>query len=134
MMQLALPLLASIVSLFDSKRKVLAETAGVTEDVMAVVSRTMTDFLTKDEKVMELTMKHMQDARSHDIATFDKADVMSNRLRSVVRPVCTFIAIGWYVYARVNNIPLQQEDFAIVGGILAFWFGFRPFEKKSKGN
>jgi len=37
--------------------------------------------------------------------------------------------MAWYIYARLNDIPLQAEDYAIIGGIMAFWFGFRPFEK-----
>ncbi len=77
-----------------------------------------------------LTEDKFNNARKHDIATFDKNDLFSNRLRSIVRPICTLIAISWYVYARANEIPLGKEDYAIIGGILAFWFGFRPFEKK----
>ncbi|MFT7433691.1 MAG: hypothetical protein ACI9TY_001330, partial [Alphaproteobacteria bacterium] len=104
--------------------------AGVSEDVMSKITDVLTDFVTKDEKALQMTMAYMQEARAHDIATFNKDDILANRFRSVVRPVCTFLALWWYVYARINEIPLQQEDYAIVGGILAFWFGFRPFEKR----
>jgi hypothetical protein len=52
-----------------------------------------------------------------------------NVLRGIVRPVITLTAFFWYVYARATNVPMGAEDYAIVGGIMAFWFGFRPFEK-----
>jgi len=44
----------------------------------------------------------------------------------------TFAAMSWYLYARTQGIELTQEDYAIIGGVLAFWFGFRPFEKRRK--
>jgi len=42
---------------------------------------------------------------------------------------------SWYVYARANGIELQEYDWYIIGGVIAFWFGFRPLEQfiKKKG-
>lgn len=131
MIQLAMPLLISLVDVFMDRKKIIAQKTGVSESVISSVTDVFADFLVKDKDVLDLTASHMQNARSHDIETFDKADLFSNRFRSIVRPICTFIAISWYVFARVNEIPLQQEDYAIIGGILAFWFGFRPFEKRN---
>lgn len=47
----------------------------------------------------------------------------------LVRPLCTFLAIGFYIYARSSGIELQTEDKALIGGIIGFWFTGRTVEK-----
>lgn len=93
------------------------------------------EYILDKDKAAELVAKMnvlyndaLKSAREHDKASY--GDVLVDRLRGLVRPVCTMIAISWYVYARVNDIALGHEDYAIIGGILAFWFGFRPFDKR----
>ena len=129
MIEAALPLLSSLMRHFMDKKDDIAKKAGVSNDVVGAVTEAISEFLSKDERAMQLTMEHIDKARAYDMTTFDAGDKFSNRLRSTVRPICTFVAMGWYVIARIYEIELQGEDYAIVGGILAFWFGFRPFEK-----
>lgn len=74
--------------------------------------------------------EQLKSARMHDAQIFDATDKFSNTLRSSVRPIITIAAMGWYIWARANGVPLEGEDYAIIGGVLAFWFGFRPFEKR----
>ena len=100
------------------------------ESIVSKVLGAVEDYANKDERMQAFLAEQINKARSHDIATFDKTDKFSNRLRSSVRPLTTFAAMAWYIYARLNEIPLQAEDYAIIGGIMAFWFGFRPFEKR----
>ena len=131
-----MPLLATalpaVFSFLRSDKKKLAEKAGVDEGVFDGVAGVIENYLTKDERAQKFWAEQMDNARKHDIATFDQGDKFINRLRSSVRPIVTFVALAWYVYARLNNIPLTSEDYAIIGGVLAFWFGFRPFEKRQR--
>lgn len=122
--------LPAIFSFMKSDKKKLADEAGVEEGMFDGVMGVIENYLTKDERAQKFWAEQMDNARKHDIATFDINDKFINRMRSSVRPVVTFVALAWYIYARVNDITLTSEDYAIVGGILAFWFGFRPFEKR----
>ena len=124
--------ITGLFSLFSGAASSISKGIGVDEGIVTKVIKGIEHYASKDERVQKFWAEQMQNARKHDIATFDKTDVFSNRLRSAVRPFCTMVALLWYVYARSNEIPLGQEDYAIVGGILAFWFGFRPFEKRKK--
>jgi CHASE1-domain containing sensor protein len=47
----------------------------------------------------------------------------------LIRPITTFIALGFYIYARTHGIELQVEDKALIGGIIGFWFTGRTVEK-----
>lgn len=131
MIQYLGPVLSSVISLLQKDSHHLAKSAGVSKEIMGQVTNAMQNYLSKDERMLKLSNELMKQAREHDVATFDKYDKFSNRLRSVVRPISTFIALIWYVYARLNEIELSTEDYTIIGGILAFWFGFRPFEKRN---
>ncbi|MBI1362718.1 MAG: hypothetical protein GC134_01935 [Proteobacteria bacterium] len=124
-MMALLPLIGPLLSLFRRRG-----VEGVAQDATEQVVSALEAFLHKDEEAAKLTADYMDQARKHDIATFDAQDRFANRMRACVRPACTFVALCWYVYARANGIELQPEDYAIIGGILAFWFGFRPFEKR----
>lgn len=101
------------------------------EPVTSLVSEFITDKDKVNElagKMNELYEKGLKSAREHDKASY--GDKLVDRFRGLIRPTCTAIVIVWYVYARINDIILDEKDYAIIGGVLAFWFGFRPFDKK----
>ncbi len=127
-----LGLAGGVLSVLSNGKSAIARGAGVDESTVGAVLKGVDVYLSKDERARTQLNDFVKDARAHDTATFVKDDLFSNRLRSMVRPVVTFAAMGWYLYARSHGIALTQEDYAIVGGVLAFWFGFRPFEKAGK--
>lgn len=129
MLNVLAPALAGIFSALLKQRGDIATVSGASEDVVNRVLTAAEQHLSKDERLQAQIFAEMESARSHDANTFDKTDVIANRLRSSVRPIVTFAAMGWYVFARVEGIALAPEDYAIIGGILAFWFGMRPLEK-----
>ena len=132
MLAVALPLLTSLVGLLRDRRDSVAQQTGVKSEDVVKISDAFEAFLTKDERALKLASDELQRAWQHDIATQVQDIWLVNFARGMVRPLVTMVALLWYVYARVENIPLQQEDYAIIGGVLAFWFGFRPFEKRLK--
>lgn len=132
MIQLATTVLGGLFGLLKGNTKSIASEAGVDEGVVGRVLGAVEAYATKDERMQAFLAEQIDKARQHDVATFDKTDLFSNRLRSSVRPLTTFAAMAWYIYARLNDIPLAAEDYAIIGGVMAFWFGFRPFEKRGK--
>ncbi|NBV54241.1 MAG: DUF3243 family protein [Proteobacteria bacterium] len=114
------------------KRKVeLARQVGVSEETVTELGKSIGDYLSRDERALAAVMAEIDKARGHDTAmNAVNMPPLVDLLRGLVRPVITFAAFGWYVGARILDVPLGAEDYAMVGGILAFWFGFRPFEKK----
>lgn len=82
-------------------------------------------------EMQALVYKAMDKAREHDKASYGThwSGRVVDFFRGMVRPVITFTAFAWYIYARVTGIALSQEDYAIVGGVLAFWFGSRIGKK-----
>lgn len=119
-----IPVIASLIQTFAQR-----EIKGVPAKAVSDVTGALQKYLTQDAEALKIMEDAVNAARQHDAATFDKDDRFSNRLRSSVRPVCTYVAVGWYVYARVMGLPLGSEDYALIGGMVAFWFGLRPFEK-----
>jgi hypothetical protein len=122
---LVVPGLQALFAFLGARRERAEEKAGLAGQV----EKALDAYTGKDEKLVAVLMGEIEKARQHDAATLEREDRLVNRLRGLVRPVVTLVAFAWYVLARVCGIPLMAEDYAIVGGILAFWFGFRPFEK-----
>ncbi len=127
-----IPILSGLAGLLKANRGAIAKKAGTTPDIVGKVTTAFEQYLSKDERVLAIAAEELNKARQHDIETQVKGIPLVNLARGLVRPVITFTAFAWYVYARVYHIPLTSEDYAIIGGILAFWFGFRPFEKIKK--
>lgn len=123
------PVLGVLAEFLRSKGPDVAKQTGVPESTVGQVGEALTKFLTQDERLAAQLAAEMQQARSHDVQGLNMAPPFVQLLRGMVRPVITLTAFGWYVYARSVGIVLGAEDYAIVGGIMAFWFGFRPFEK-----
>ena len=130
MMSVVAPVVGLILQWLKSDKAELAQRTGVAPGAVDKITQAMEDYLTRDERFRQQAEAALHNARQHDVQTFDSNNWQINMLRSSVRPLCSFVAMGWYVYARANGIPLAAEDYAIIGGILAFWFGFRPFEKQ----
>jgi len=128
----AVPVLSVVNSLLTERKADVAEKTGLSVDTVGKVSGVVGDILTKDEGIREAVMAEIDKARAHDAGMVGaNALPLIGFLRGVVRPVITLTAFFWYVYARCAGVPMVAEDYAIVGGIMAFWFGLRPFEKGS---
>lgn len=127
---LALPVIQAITRLMNERKADVAERTGLSVETVNKVSIVVNDMLTKDERVVEAIMAEIDKARAHDSAMVASNILPAvSLLRGLVRPVITLTAFFWYVYARCAGLPMNGEDYAIVGGIMAFWFGLRPFEK-----
>ncbi|PZP39005.1 MAG: hypothetical protein DI585_05520 [Pseudomonas fluorescens] len=127
---MALPIVTAINGLLNDKKADVAAKTGLSVETVGKVSGVVGDLLTKDERVVEAIMAEVDKARTHD-AGMVASNILPlvSLLRGLVRPVITLTAFFWYVYARCAGLPMNGEDYAIVGGIMAFWFGLRPFEK-----
>lgn len=126
---IALPVLAAIVAYMKGRTGDIARQTGLSEDTVAKVSDVVGGLFSQDSKAAEAVMAEIDKARAHDASMNVNMPPIVNLLRGLVRPVITLTAFFWYVYARSLGVPMAGEDYAIVGGIVAFWFGFRPFEK-----
>lgn len=130
---LALPVIQAIMGLLNERKADVAEKTGLSVDTVSQVSNVVNDMLTKDERVTEAIMAEFDKARAHDTAMAASNIIPAvSLLRGLVRPVITLTAFFWYVYARCAGLPMNGEDYAIVAGIMAFWFGLRPFEKSAE--
>ncbi|RYG61720.1 MAG: hypothetical protein EON60_02530 [Alphaproteobacteria bacterium] len=130
----ALPIITAVTSLMHDKKGDLAAKTGLTVETVGKVSGVVSELLTKDERLAETIMVEIEKARQHDSSMgASNAMPLISLLRGLVRPVITLTAFFWYVYARCAGLPMAGEDYAIVGGIMAFWFGLRPFEKIGDG-
>ncbi len=126
----AVPVLSAVNGLLNERKVDVAQKTGLSVDTVGKVSGVVEDILTKDERMIEVVMAEIDKAREHDagMAGLNALPLIAV-LRGLVRPVITLTAFFWYVYARCTGVPMMAEDYAIVGGIMAFWFGLRPFEK-----
>jgi hypothetical protein len=124
----ALPLVSTVVGLVRDNKDGLAKAVGVDPDTIGKVGDALQDYLTRDARALKAVMDEIDRARQYDVQTSAGAPPVVLLLKGLVRPIVTFTAFIWYVFARVDGIALTDADYALVGGIVAFWFGFRSFE------
>jgi hypothetical protein len=83
-------------------------------------------------KVQATVQNAMKEAQDFFLAYFtatigkDEPWYSPNKL---FRPVCSFVVVAFYIYARLNNIPLTGDDRILIGGVVGFWFAGRTIEK-----
>tara|TARA_Y100001960_G_C14781757_1_gene887387 strand:- start:2946 stop:3332 length:387 start_codon:yes stop_codon:yes gene_type:complete len=99
---------------------------GVTNDITNAIAA----YLKNNAELEKEIIAEIDKARQHDITIGQNVSKFIINLRGLIRPVCTIAAFTWYIYAKLNNIELTSEDYSIIGGVLAFWFGFRSYDKK----
>lgn len=129
LMNIAVPIVAALVEILRSRKEEVAKQTGVSKEAVGQVGDLLEQYLTRDERAMQVVMAEIEKARQHDAATLSAVPIVE-LLRGLVRPVITLTAFAWYVLARVQGVTLTPEDYALIGGIVAFWFGFRTFEKR----
>lgn len=125
----ALPVIGAVIDLIARRKDDVARTTGVSVDTVGKVGQAIEDYLSKDERALKAVMDEIDRARAHDIAVNAKVPPVVELLRGVVRPLITLTAFAYYVGARLAGVELLPEDYTLIGGIVAFWFGFRSFEK-----
>ncbi|MFZ2587887.1 MAG: hypothetical protein WAZ18_07220 [Alphaproteobacteria bacterium] len=130
LISVGLPIVGALMDVLRNRKEDVAKGTGVSVDAVGKVGDMLQDYLSRDEKAMAVVMGEIDKARQHDIATSAKAPPIVELLRGIVRPLVTLCAFAWYVLARMMDIPLSAEDYTLIGGIVAFWFGFRSFEKR----
>ncbi|KPJ66530.1 MAG: hypothetical protein AMJ43_07810 [Coxiella sp. DG_40] len=129
----------------------IAKATGLDETVVSNVITGVSTYIEKDEiakeKVQTLISSELDKARQHELAFYSKSDKAGNFIRTITRPVVTMASIGCLfamkiicvlsmlndpekISSLVKDFPdaklmftLTTYDYAIVGGILAFWFG-----------
>ena len=93
-----------------------------------------------------------QAAYAHDVKVLERAAPWVSTFVGTVRPVVTYmfvlellfinLGLGWYVWThpemiksvddliRIGNEIFSEEEMAMLGGIMGFWFGSRGQNKK----
>lgn len=128
---LAVPVIEAVVAYLSERKGDVARDTGLSVDTVGRVSDAVSAYLSKDERAVEAVMAEIDKARLHDTSlNTPNLPVWVAASRAMVRPVITLTAFLWFIYARCSGVAMGAEDYAIVGGIMAFWFGFRPFEKR----
>lgn len=129
---LAVPVIEAVVGYLAERKGDVARDTGLSEDTVGKVSDAVSLYLSKDERAVAAVMAEIEKARAHDGATnMPGLPVFVAAVRAMICPVITLAAFLWFIYARCAGIGLAGEDYAIIGGVLAFWFGFLPFEGQS---
>jgi hypothetical protein len=126
-----IPVMGLVADILSRKSEEIGKNVGVSAESVAKIGAVVERYVTQDERAQQMLNDELERARQHDVATSAKAPPVVELLRGLVRPVVTLLAFGWYVWARAVGISLGSEDYALIGGVVAFWFGFRPFEKNA---
>lgn len=105
-----------------------------------------------DQISMQTEAAMTQAAYAHDAKVLEKAANWVSTYVGTVRPTITYIfvielvlinaGIGWYVWThseiiksvddliRITNEVFSEDEMAMLGGIIGFWFGSRNMSKK----
>jgi hypothetical protein len=105
-----------------------------------------------DQVAMQTEAQMTEAALKHDEKVLEKASKWVANYVGTVRPTVTYIfiielaainaAIAWYAFnqqglinniddlIRVTTVIFSDDEMAMLGGILGFWFGSRSWSKK----
>lgn len=105
-----------------------------------------------DQVAMQTESKMTEAALRHDEKVLDKASKWVANYVGTVRPTVTYIfilelvainaAVAWYAFdqpglvkniddlVRVTTVIFSDDEMAMLGGIIGFWFGTRSWNKK----
>lgn len=105
-----------------------------------------------DQVAMETEAKMTEAALKHDEKVLEKASKWVANYVGTVRPTVTYIfilelvainaAIAWYAFnqpglvkniddlIRLTTVIFSDDEMAMLGGIIGFWFGTRSWNKK----
>ena len=105
-----------------------------------------------DQVAIQADAAMTQAAYAHDVKVLERAAPWVSTFVGTVRPVVTYmfviellfinLGLGWYVWThpemiktvddliRIGNEIFSDEEMAMLGGIIGFWFGSRGQNKK----
>ena len=105
-----------------------------------------------DQVAIQADAAMTQAAYAHDVKVLERAAPWVSTFVGTVRPVVTYmfvlellfinLGLGWYVWThpemiktvddliRIGNEVFSDDEMAMLGGIIGFWFGSRGANKK----
>jgi hypothetical protein len=105
-----------------------------------------------DQVAIQADATMTQAAYNHDVKVLERAAPWVSTFVGTVRPVVTYmfvmellfinVGLGWYVWThpemiktvddliRIGNEIFSDDEMAMLGGIIGFWFGSRGANKK----
>jgi hypothetical protein len=105
-----------------------------------------------DQVAIQADAAMTQAAYAHDVKVLERAAPWVSTFVGTVRPVVTYmfvmellfinLGLGWYVWThpemiksvddliRIGNEIFSDDEMAMLGGIIGFWFGSRGANKK----
>lgn len=156
---LLLSALPKLLDLFQSKQdqKHEAELARIqTERELALAAQgfaaqAKVEELRTDQVSMQTEAAMTQAAYAHDAKVLEKAASWVSTYIGTVRPTITYLfvlelvfinaGLGWYVWThptmitsvedliKVGNEIFSDDEMAMLGGIIGYWFGSRGYKK-----
>lgn len=157
---LLISMFPKLIELFQSRndQKHEAELARIqTERELALAAagfaaQAKTEEIRTDQVSIQADAAMTQAAYAHDVKVLEKAAPWVSTFVGTVRPVVTYMfvlellfincGIGYYVWThpdmvnsvddliRIGNEIFSDDEMAMLGGIIGFWFGSRGASKK----
>ena len=110
----------------------------IAKGLISPVSDIVKEFVSDKDKAMALEAKltmffaeTINDAREHDKASYGSTwqGRTVDFMRGMVRPLITYGAGAYFIYAKMNKLPIPDQEYAIIAGVFVFWFGGRMLSK-----
>ena len=115
-------------------------------------SQAKTEEIRTDQVSLQADMQMTMAAYNHDAKVLEKAAPWVSTFVGTVRPVITYmfvlelafinVGLGYYVWThpdmiksvedliKIGNEIFSDDEMAMLGGIIGYWFGSRGFSKK----
>ncbi len=126
---MGIPIISDVLQLVDTAVDKIFPDADKKEEIKSKLKLTLLQQALEEKRLVFQDLEnarelYREELREQGVSTFVK------NLRALVRPVIAFSSIGFYIGAKVNGIQLTEFDYYLIGGVFAFYFGLRTFEKR----
>ena len=128
---MGIPIISEIFGLIDTAIDKIFPDANKKEEIKAQMKIALLEQAMEEKRLLFADLQNARELYKEELREKGVWSVVKS-IRAMVRPAIAYSSVAFYIYAKLQGIPLTQLDYALLMGVFGFYFGVRTIEKMAR--
>jgi len=125
---MGVPIISDVLDLIGKAVDKVVPDANKREEIKANLKLAVMEQALEEKKLVFADLENARDLYREELREQGVHPLVKS-IRALVRPSIAYLNTAFYIWAKLNSIPLTTQDYYLFYGVYAFYFGLRTAEK-----
>lgn len=125
---MGLPIISELLGIVDTAIDKIFPDATRKEELKAQLKLKILEQAMEEKKLLFADLQNARELYKEELREQGVWSVVKS-IRAMVRPTLAYCSMGFYVFAKLTHVLLNNMDYALLMGVFGFYFGLRTLER-----